>query len=219
MKKLYLFALLLLLTVFSSYAQIQNTIWKGTLKIDNSPEALFDFGKDTLKVRAYQNNMVIETMTYAYTDTSFTVKKVEGQSDCDNTVLGKYKFTIKGDELTLKAVKDDCDDRSSALNDTKWTRFAWPAEVKVDEAVLKQYPGTYAMDDQHSITISLENGRLMAESPTNLPGKTLLYGQSDTRFLFHIRDVALEFVKDNNGAVTKFVVYEDGKTYDWKKVK
>lgn len=133
--------------------------------------------------------------------------------------MGKYKFTIKDGELTLKVIKDDCDDRSSALGDTKWTRFAWPAEVKADETVLKQYPGTYTMDDQHSITITLENGRLMAESPTNLPGKTMLYGQSDTRFLFHIRDVALEFVKGADGTVAKFVVYEDGKAYDWKKVK
>ncbi len=218
MKKLIIL-LFILFAVYNVQAQLTNTKWKGALRIDDSPEVIFDFGKDILKIYMYSNSATIENMTYTVTDSAFTLKKIEGQSDCDNEVLGKYKFGIKDNELSVKLLADDCSDRSSALNDTKWTKFEWPAEVEVDETVLKQYPGVYAMDDQHKITISFENGRLMADSQTNLVTKTALYATSNNKFLFHLGDISLEFIKGADGKVSKFIVHEAGKDYDWIKMK
>jgi hypothetical protein len=218
MKKI-ITAALLLFAAIHTHAQLTNTKWKGTLKIDEDVPAIFDFGKDTLKLTRFANNAPIENMTYSITDSTLTLKKTEGQSDCDNDVIGKYKFLIKGDALSLKLLSDACEDRSSVLDNTTYSKFTWPAEVKVDEAILKQYPGVYAMDNQHKITISLENGRIMADSQTNLASKTALYALSDTSFLFHLGDIFLEFVKATDGNISKFIVHENGKDYDWIRAK
>jgi hypothetical protein len=210
---------LILFTAINTHAQLANTKWKGTLKIEEDVPALFDFGNDTLKIARFANNAPIENMVYTIADSTLTLKKTAGQSDCDNDVIGKYKFWANGDKLSLKLITDACEDRSSVLDNTTYAKFTWPAEVKVDETILKQYPGDYAMDEQHKITISLENGKLMADSKTNLDAKTTLYALSETKFSFHIGEITLEFIKEAGDKVSKFVVQQDGKDYDWKKIK
>ena len=214
MKKITTLALILFAAI-TTHAQLANTKWKATLKIDEDVPAIFDFGKDTLKLTRFASNIPIENMAYSLADSTITLTKTEGQSDCDNDVVGKYKFLIRGDVLSFKLLSDACDDRSSVLNNISLAKFAYPAEVKVDEAILKQYPGVYAMDDQHKITISVENGRVMADSKTNLAAKTALYALSETRFSFHIGEITMEFEKAPDGTVSKFIVHENGKDYDW----
>ncbi|SHM57596.1 DUF3471 domain-containing protein [Mucilaginibacter sp. OK098] len=210
---------LILFTAINTHAQLANTKWKGTLKIEEDVPAFFDFGSDTLKITRFANNAPIENMVYTITDSILTLKKTEGQSDCDNEVRGKYKIGIKGDDLSLKLLSDACEDRSSVLNNINLAKFSYPAEVKVDEAVLKQYAGIYAMNEQHKITISVENGRLMADSKTNLAAKTALYTLSEHKFSFHIGEITMEFKKGPGGIVSKFIVHENGKDYDWIKEK
>lgn len=216
MKKLITAALLLL--VFSGvHAQLANTKWKGILKIQDDIPTIFDFEKDTLTLTTYANNVLIEDMTYKIADSILTLKKISGQSDCDQEI-GKYKFSIRGDVLTLKLVSDACEDRSSVLDNNTFNKFEWPAVVNVDEAILKQYTGVYAMDGQHKITITVENGKLMAESATNLVTKIKLYPASGTKFYFHYADVYLDFIKGADGKPVKLVVHQDGKDFDWKKI-
>lgn len=216
MKKLTTTALLLFV-ICGAQAQLINTKWKGVLKIQDDIPTIFDFGKDTLTLTTYANNVLIEDMTYKVTDSILTLKKISGQSDCDQEI-GKYRFSVKGDVLSLKLVSDACEDRSSVIDNTSFTKFEWPAVVNVDEAVLKQYPGVYALDNQHKITITLENGKLMADSPTNLVAKTKLYPASNTKFYFHYADINLDFVNGPDSKTTKLVVHQDGKDYDWKKI-
>ena len=218
MKKIIIF-LMFVFAAFNAHAQLANTKWKTTLKIDEEVPTLFDFGKDTLKLTRSANGAGIENMTYTISDSTLTLKKTEGQSDCDNDVVGKYTFSIKGDQLSFKLLSDACYDRSSVLDNANCVKFTWPAEVNVDEAILKQYPGVYSMDEQHNITISLENGKLMADSKTNLAAKTRLYATGDTKFLLHLGEISLEFIKGADGSISKFVVHENGKDYDWIKAK
>lgn len=208
---------LFLFAAFNCNAQLANTKWKGTLNINGDVATLFDFGKDTLKITAFTNGVTIENMVYTVVDSTLTLKKTEGQSDCDNDAMGKYKIRVSANALSIKLIADACDDRSSVLNNTVYTKFDWPATVKVDEAVLKQYPGVYAMDAGHKITITVENGRLMADSKTNIPVKTEIYASNESTFIFHFGEISLRFVKDATGKVSKFVVHQDGKDYDWIK--
>jgi hypothetical protein len=62
-------------------------------------------------------------MTYHINGNAFTIKKIAGQSDCDNTTAGKYGFEIKGGKMLIKLISDACDDRSSALDITNWTKL------------------------------------------------------------------------------------------------
>ena len=121
MKKI-IFILLVSFAAVSVQAQLANTKWKGTLNIENQVEAVFDFSNDSLRVTRVADGSGIETMTYTARDTVLTIKKVYGQSDCDGTVIGKYRFEIKDNELYFKLISDDCYDRSSVLDNTKWIK-------------------------------------------------------------------------------------------------
>ncbi|MGI8951640.1 MAG: hypothetical protein ACR2FN_08650 [Chitinophagaceae bacterium] len=121
MKKIILL-LLLSSSTFLVHAQLTNTKWKGTLKLDNPLDAFFDFKNDTLFVTSVADSSTIEIMTYTANDSSFTIQKISGQSDCDGTTVGKYKFKIDNNGMNIVLISDDCDDRSSVLNNTNWIK-------------------------------------------------------------------------------------------------
>ena len=115
---------LLLLTMLScsASAQLANTKWKGILKLENDVNVRFDFGKEMLVVKNLDEGTLIETMTYKATKSTFTLLKVSGQSDCDNSTPGKYKYTIKGNVLSISLIEDACEDRSSAIKSIQLTK-------------------------------------------------------------------------------------------------
>jgi len=121
MKKI-IFILLATFLLKPAMAQLKNTRWEGAIKGDNARNTTLDFKKDTLVLYGASNNDVIETMTYTIKGNTFTIKKIDGQSDCDNTSAGKYGFEIKGDKMLIKLISDACYDRSSALDKTDWTK-------------------------------------------------------------------------------------------------
>jgi hypothetical protein len=122
MKKIVLL-LMIVFFVTASNAQFTNTKWKGTLMFDSPTDIVFDFKKDTLTVLSASDNSVIEEMTYKATDTSFTVQKTWGQSDCNSDTKGQYHFEIKEGVMYIKTIADDCYSRSMYLNETKWTKM------------------------------------------------------------------------------------------------
>ena len=121
MKKIIFFVLVSFVTI-SLHAQLSKTKWKGTLQLDNPVDVLFDFGKDSLTVFVVENNAGLETMLFSDKDSLLSIKKVYGQSDCDEQVTGKYKYIIKDDEMTLTLISDDCPNRATVLDKTKWTK-------------------------------------------------------------------------------------------------
>jgi hypothetical protein len=217
MKKITLFLSLLVISG-SLLAQLNNTRWKGTIKGDNPRNVILDFKKNEASVYTVSDSEMVETMTYTRDDTSFTVKKIDGQSDCDNTVTGKYKFRIVKDSMFVKLVSDPCDDRSSALDQTKWIKWKDHPEIKLSESILKQYVGEYEFDAQHHIIVTIENGHLYIEGPNNNLPKTPIYPETETKFFVKLAGVELDFVKDKNGKVTKFISHEE-KDYELKKIK
>ncbi len=108
---------------FTLHAQLKNTKWQGTIQRDNKINVVFDYRKDTLDVSNSEDGSNIETMTYAIKDNVLTLQKIYGQSECDGTGTGKYKFEIKDDLLYFTLVSDACNDRSSALNNSKWSKM------------------------------------------------------------------------------------------------
>lgn len=118
------FFCLLLLTMLSCSikAQLANTKWKGILKLENDVNVRFDFGKDMLVVKNLDEGKLIETMTYKATKSTFTLLKVSGQSDCDSSTPGKYKYSIKGNVLSISLIEDTCEDRSSAIKNIQLTK-------------------------------------------------------------------------------------------------
>jgi hypothetical protein len=217
MKKVIIL-LLLSLPSFSLLAQLGNSRWKGTIRGDEPRNVILDFHKDSLSVYTISDSSMVETMTYSAKDGVLALKKIEGQSDCDNSVIGKYGFEIKGDIMYVKLLEDPCNDRSFALDTTKWFRWKDHPEVKVNESVLKQYVGEYEFDAGHHIIITLENGRLQAEGPNNNLPKSTLYAESDSKFFLKIAGVEIDFVKNSKGEVIKLISHEN-EDYELKKIK
>ena len=207
-------------SIFSSslFAQLDNTRWKATLIIDEPVNVIFDFKKDILSLYTVADSTMIETMNYTKDDTSFTLTKIDGQSDCDNSTPGKYRFKIKNGKMEVKMISDGCYDRSSVIDNTTWTKWKEPVEVKVNEAILKQYTGVYELDDAHPISVTFEGGRLYAEGPNNGLPKSPLIAESNTKFFLRIAGVEWDFIKDVNGNVVKLISHEE-KDYDLKKIK
>lgn len=210
---------LLFLLITASYvnAQLENTRWKATIVIENPVNVIFDFKKDTASIYTVADSTVIETMTYTSTDTSVTLSKIEGESECGNEP-GKYKFTITNNMMLLTLISDDCYDRSSVVDSTKWTKWKDYPEVKIDESILKQYVGVYEMDPAHPITVSLEDGILYVEGPNNGLPKSPFTPVTETKFFLRIAAVEMDFIKDVNGKVVSIISHE-AKDYELKKVK
>jgi hypothetical protein len=118
-------AIIAIFVFASASAQLKNTRWNTTLEINGSVNTMFDFRKDTVLVYTVADSTMIEKMTYSSDDTSFTLMKIEGQSQCDN-IPGKYGFTIKENNLSLKLLKDECYDRYNVLENTIWVRWKDP---------------------------------------------------------------------------------------------
>jgi Domain of unknown function (DUF3471) len=217
MKK-FTIILLFSLESLSLLAQFSLSSWKGTVRGDNPRNAILNFQKDTLLLLAISDSSLIETMTYSVKDMVLTLQKVDGQSDCDNSTIGKYKLSIEKGTLTVKMIADPCEDRSAALDRTKWQKWNAHPEVHIDKAILQQYIGDYEFDAGHHIFITLEKGYLQAEGPNNNLPKSILYPESNSRFFLKVAGVEIDFVKDDKGKVTKMISHEE-QDHDLKKIK
>ncbi len=116
MKKSLFCLLTITLLSGSIKAQLANSKWKGVLKLDDPVNVEFDFGKDTLTVLNLDKNTVLETMIYTATSSTFTLTKISGQSDCESSTIGKYKYQIKDKTLLMTVDEDACNDRAPYLN-------------------------------------------------------------------------------------------------------
>jgi hypothetical protein len=202
----------------TSFAQLENTRWKAALQIDGPVNTLMDFRKDTVLIYTLADSAIIERMTYTKDDTSFTLMKIDGQSDCSSNAPGKYGFIIKQDSMLLKLLGDDCYDRYSALQNTSWKKWKDYPGVKVAEVILQQYTGVYAADEAHPLTISLDKGILYAEGPNNNLPKSPFTPVTTSKFFLKIAGVEMDFIKDINGKVVKIISHE-AKDYVLKKIK
>jgi hypothetical protein len=203
--------------VASASAQLENTRWKTILEVNGPINTLIDFRKDTVLIYTVADSTLIERMTYKSDDTSFTLQKIDGQSDCDNTP-GKYSYTINEDNLRLSLLSDDCYDRYSVIQNTRWKKWRDHTGIKVDEAILKQYTGIYGLDNAHPIIITLDREVLYAEGPHNGLPKSPLTPMTASKFFLRIAGVEMDFVKDASGNVVKIISHEK-EDYELKKIK
>jgi len=115
------FALCMLFIAIAVSAHLTRTVWKGAVKGDNPQSAILKFGKDTLVLYA-ADKTVIETMTYSVKANVLSITKVSGQSDCGTNSTGKYKLTVAAGTMGMATMLDACNDRSTALDATKWIK-------------------------------------------------------------------------------------------------
>jgi CubicO group peptidase (beta-lactamase class C family) len=81
--------------------------------------------------------------------------------------------------------------------------------VDVAPAALKSYEGTYVLSLFFAITITVENGKLMAQA-TNQE-KAQIFPESDTNFFYKVVNAQITFEKDKDGKVAKLVLHQNGR--------
>jgi len=87
--------------------------------------------------------------------------------------------------------------------------------VKFSANLLDSYTGKYEIKPDLFIMVTRQGERLYGQ-PTG-QGKYLLLPVTENKFSLNYADTQIEFIKDDNGAVTKAVVYQNG-PHDAKKV-
>ncbi len=93
--------------------------------------------------------------------------------------------------------------------------YGWPdfratvrSEVTVDPKVLSAYIGTYQITPKVDNVITLEDGHLEAQITGQR--KFVLLPESPVRFFLTEVDAEVEFMKDENGAVSAMIIHQNG---------
>jgi hypothetical protein len=80
--------------------------------------------------------------------------------------------------------------------------------VAVEPALLKSYAGKYALSLVFVITVTVEDGKLMAQA-TGQP-KFEIFPESPTKFFYKVVDAQIEFEKGKDGKVNKLILHQNG---------
>lgn len=81
--------------------------------------------------------------------------------------------------------------------------------VEVDPAVLEKYVGKFALSPIFAITITLEDGRLMAQATGQ--DKYQIFAVSPTEFFYKVTDAQITFVEGDDGEVEKLILHQGGR--------
>lgn len=95
---------------------LANTNWSGVAYVPTELNVKLAFGVDTLKLVMADNNLVLETMSFRISKDTMFIKKLSGNSPCENDQEGIYKVAIKEKIFTIDVINDPCAERSSAFS-------------------------------------------------------------------------------------------------------
>ena len=80
--------------------------------------------------------------------------------------------------------------------------------VDVSPEVLKSYEGTYALSLLFAITITVEDGKLMAQATGQ--EKCQIFPESESKFFYKVVNAQITFEKNKDGKVTKLILHQNG---------
>jgi D-alanyl-D-alanine-carboxypeptidase/D-alanyl-D-alanine-endopeptidase len=105
------------------------------------------------------------------------------------------------DDIGLHAINEQWP--AKALEPSKHT------EIKLDPAILTKYVGEYQFSATFSFKLTLENGHLMGEAPTQ--PRFELFAEDEKTFFLKVIDAQVLFVKNTRGQTTGLTLTQNGK--------
>lgn len=90
-------------------------------------------------------------------------------------------------------------------------------EIKVDPKIYDSYAGEYQLAPTFTITITSEDGKLMAQATGQ--SKFELFPTSETDFYLKVVPATITFVKDEQGNVTELILTQNGRKGHGKKIR
>jgi uncharacterized protein YneR len=80
--------------------------------------------------------------------------------------------------------------------------------IELSPDLLAKYVGTYELQPKFNLKIMLAGGQLMAQSSGG-PEKEPIFASSETRFFYRLADAEIEFYKNDTGAISHLVFYQN----------
>jgi hypothetical protein len=84
-----------------------------------------------------------------------------------------------------------------------------PDTVDVDRETLEKYVGKYSMLPWFGITITLEDGKLMAQATGQ--DKFQIFPESAEKFFYKVVDAQITFVEGDDGKTAKLILHQNGR--------
>lgn len=171
---------------------------------DTETTKLFNFGFSD-EVQLYFNDKLIYTGNDAYLSRDFQFSGVIGYYDavCLPLKNGKNEvWMVMTDYFGGWGIQAKL--QNAEIN-----------EVKVDPEILKQYVGEYELQPGFSITVTLEDGKLMTQGTGQ--SKVRIYAESPTMFYLKVVDAKIEFIKNDSGKFNSIILYQNGMQYPAKR--
>lgn len=111
-----------------------------------------------------------------------------------NAIANQVASTIYGEKVTLPSERK---------------------EITLSRDILQAYVGTYEVNPQVGMNITLEGDHL-ATQLTGQP-KFPIFAETQTLFFLKAVDAQLEFGQDASGKVTQVTLHQNGRDMVWKK--
>ena len=89
-------------------------------------------------------------------------------------------------------------------------------EVEVSEDILKAHVGNYELMPGFVLSITLEDGQLMAQATGQ--SKNELFAESENVFFLKVVEASLEFVKDESGKSVALILRQGGQEIEGKRI-
>jgi D-alanyl-D-alanine-carboxypeptidase/D-alanyl-D-alanine-endopeptidase len=80
--------------------------------------------------------------------------------------------------------------------------------IEFDAATLEKYVGVYELAPTFAITVTLEDGQLMAQATAQ--DKYPIYAESETEFFYKVVDAQLTFEVGDDGTTKQLVLHQNG---------
>lgn len=131
---------------------------------------------------------------YAETETKFFYKAVDARIEFFRNDRGEVTRLVlyqNNQEIPGRRVSSEVAERK---------------EIYVSPEILKQYVGTYELQPGFDLVVTLEDGQLMSQATGQ--GKLPMFAETETKFFLKVVDAQIEFLKDENGAVTHLMLHQ-----------
>jgi len=179
--------------------------------------AEYDFGEDQLNRLGYQL-LQQKKVTGAIEIFKLNVEMYPQSSNVYDS-LGEA-YMVNGDkELSIANYKKSLElDPNNANAKVKLGSLTGEQkEIKVDPKIYDSYAGEYQLAPTFTITITNENGKLMAQA-TGQP-KFELFPSSETDYYLKVVPASVTFVKDAEGKVTELILTQNERKTSGKKIR
>jgi CubicO group peptidase (beta-lactamase class C family) len=171
---------------------VLNSVGYQLLQTDKKPEAIEVF---KLNVELYPNSF----NTYDSLGEAYMV------SNNKELAIANYKKSVELNPKSQSGIR-----ALAALNGVA-------KDTTVDPKVLDSYAGDYELTPNLVLSITSDNGKLMAQATGQ--SKVELCASSETEFFLKVIDAQVTFVKDQQGKVTHLILHQNGRNMEAKKTR